>query len=33
VLFVPFVVENMNNTKIIYKEESFAIQGAVFEVS
>ena len=27
-----FVVENMNNTKIIYKEESFAIQGAVFEV-
>ena len=31
-LFVHFVVENMNNTKIIYKEESFAIQGAVFEV-
>lgn len=33
--FVPFVVKkdfNMNHGKILYREESYLIQGAVFEI-
>ena len=31
-LFVPFVVKNIMIDELIYKEESYAIQGAIFEV-